>query len=114
LYSRCSFYAPGATGGKIPEFVALTSGTRGYSTDWNNIAPNASFAWRPNVQDGFLRAILGDPDQATVRGGYSVAYERQGMNTFIGRYGNNPGGTLDLERDESTGIVGPGERGPCS
>jgi len=30
-----------------------------------------------DVQSGFLRTILGDPDQAVLRGGYAVAYERR-------------------------------------
>ena len=35
-------------------------------------APSVSVAWRPNVQSGFMRTILGDPEQATLRGGYSA------------------------------------------
>ena len=58
---------------------------------------------------GFWRKILGDPDQATVRAGFSVAYERQGLGVFTGQYGENPGSTLSLTRDINTGIVGPGE-----
>ena len=68
----------------------FTSGTRGYNTDWNNFAPNVGVAWRPNVKSGWLRALLGDPEQATIRGGYSVAYERQGIGGFTGIYGAEP------------------------
>jgi hypothetical protein len=112
LYDRCAFYQPGATGGTVPSFVQLTSGTKGYNTDWNNIAPNVGVAWRPNVESGFLRTILGDPEQATLRAGYSVAYDRQGMGSFVGVYDGNPGGTYDLLRDASTGLVPPGESWP--
>ena len=38
-----------------------------------------------------MRTILGDPDQATFRAGYSEAYERQGMGIFTDLYGGNPG-----------------------
>jgi len=69
-------------------------------------------AWRPNVQSGWLRTLLGDPEQATIRGGYSTAYERQGLLVFTGVYGPNPGSTLSLTRDANTGLVGPGERWP--
>jgi hypothetical protein len=113
-FSRCAFYSR-ATGGKVPEYVQLTEGSRGYDTDWNNFAPNVGVAWRPNVQDGWLRRILGDPEQATLRAGFSVAYDRQGLNTFIGAYDANTGGTVDLLRDASTGtppLVGPGESWP--
>ena len=112
LYSKCNFNQPGASSGTAPQFVQLTRGTQGYETDWNNVAPNVGIAWRPNVQSGFLRTLLGDPDQATLRAGYSVAYDRQGMGIFTGQFGANPGSTLDLTRNESTGIVGPGESWP--
>lgn len=112
-YSKCNFGSPGASpNGSVPEFVQFSRGTRGYETDWNNVAPNAGIAWRPNVQGGFLRTLLGDPEQATLRAGYSVAYERQGMNRFTNLFGGNPGSTLSLTRGANTGLVGPGESWP--
>lgn len=112
-YARCKFMTPGATGGKtIAEFVQLSRGTQGYDIDWNNIAPSFSVAWRPDVQGGFLRKLLGDPGQATIRAGWSVAYERQGMSQFTGVFGANPGSTLSLTRDANTGLVLPGESWP--
>ena len=99
-YSRCNFTQPGRSRWRpCPRYVQLTSGTQGYETDWNNFSPNVSVAWRPNVQGGFLRTLLGDPEQATLRAGYSVAYERQGMGEFTGVYGANPGSTISLTRD---------------
>jgi hypothetical protein len=80
--------------------------------DWNNFAPNVGVAWRPNVQSGFMRKFLGDPEQATLRGGYSVQYERQGFGAFTGIYGGNPGATISLTRNASTGLVNPGETWP--
>jgi hypothetical protein len=70
-------------------------------------------AWRPNVQSGFLRTLLGDPDQATFRGGYTLSYERQGMAVFTDLYGSNPGSTISLSRTENLGnLVLPGETWP--
>jgi hypothetical protein len=112
IYSACRFFVPGATGGKVPEFNQITRGTLGYNIDWNNIAPNLGVAWRPNVQSGWLRALLGDPEQATLRGGYSVSYVRQGLLDFTGVFGPNPGATLSLTRNASTGLVGPDESWP--
>lgn len=112
-FDRCRFYQPGASGGKTtPEFAQFTSGTRGYKTDWNNLAPNVGIAWRPNVQGGWLRALLGDPEKAVLRAGYSIAYDRQGMSQFTGTFGPNPGSTLSLTRNEATGLVSPGETWP--
>ena len=112
-YSKCNFSAVGAgANAAVPEFIQYSRGTRGYETDWNNIAPNVGIAWRPNVQGGWLRRLLGDPEQATLRAGYSVAYDRQGMSVFTGQFGANPGSTLSLTRDESTGLVPAGESWP--
>ena len=110
-YSRCDFFS-GTIGTQVPVFSQLTKGTLGYDTDWNNFAPSIQVAWRPNQQSGFWRAFLGEPEQATIRGGYSVAYERQGMGVFTDLYGGNAGSTLSLTRNESTGLVGPGESWP--
>ncbi len=102
IYNRCNFFQPGASGGVVPEFIQLTTGTLGYKTDWNNLAPSVSVNWRPNVQDGFLRALFGDPEMATIRAGYSRAYERQGMNQFTGLYGGNPGSTQTITRSATS------------
>ncbi len=113
-YGKCNFLSPGSDGGIVPEFRQLTAKTQGYDTDWNNLAPTISLAWRPNVQGGFLRTLLGDPEQATFRGGYSVAYERQGLSEFIGRYDSNPGTSITLTRSATSAfpLVPAGESWP--
>jgi hypothetical protein len=96
-----------------PRFTELTRGSTTYKTDWNNIAPTIGVAWRPNVQSGVLRGLLGDPDQATINAGYSVQYDRQGHGVFTGIFGGNPGSTLSVTRNESNGLLAPaGESWP--
>jgi Carboxypeptidase regulatory-like domain/TonB dependent receptor-like, beta-barrel len=112
IYDACNFYQPGAKGGASPIFEQFTTDQAGYHTDWNNVAPNVGVAWRPGVESGWLRTFLGDPEWATVRAGYSVAYERQGFAQFTGVFGANPGSTLSLTRDANTGLVPPGESWP--
>ena len=112
LYSKCNFLKPGSSGGATPEFILLEKGTEGYKTDWNNLAPSVSVAWRPDVRSGFGRKLLGDPDQATVRAGYNVSYERQGITVFTSLYGGNPGGSTTLTRNANAGLVPAGESWP--
>lgn len=102
-YSRCNFFEIGASGGKVPVFSQLTKDTLAYRTDWNNLAPSLSVAWRPNVQAGFWRALLGDPAQATLRGGYSVSYSRVGLSEWTGSFGANPGSTINTTRSATSG-----------
>jgi hypothetical protein len=111
-YSRCNFFKPGPPSGNIPVFEQFSRENSGYQTDWDNIAPNVGVAWRPRVESGWLRTLLGDPEWATIRGGYSVAYERQGFGEFTSVFGANPGATLTLTRDANTGLVPAGEAWP--
>ena len=92
----------------MPDFQLFSRGSLGYGIDWNNLAPNVGVAWRPNVQAGFFRRLLGDPDQATLRAGFSVAYDRQGMARFTEQYGSNPGSTLPLSRTVENGLLPAG------
>jgi hypothetical protein len=106
-FSKCAFFSrndvSGDPGYIPPQFIQYTSGTRGYQTDWNNLAPSVGIAWRPNVQTGWLRALLGDPEAATIRGGYSMSYERQGIGQLTGQFGSNPGSTISLTRNNNIG-----------
>ncbi len=111
-YDRCKFFTPGASGGATSQYIQLTKGTQGYKTDKNNFAPSVSLAWRPNIQSGFLRTLFGNPDQATIRAGWQVAYERRGMSDFTGVFGANPGPTVSLTRNANTGLVAIGEAWP--
>jgi hypothetical protein len=111
-FDKCDFYGKDSNG-VTPEYIQLKSGTNGYDTDFNNVAPSLSVAWRPNVQSGFLRTLLGDPEQATLRGGYSQSYERQGLGVFTGLYGGNPGSTLTVTRSGGNqNLVNAGETWP--
>ena len=96
--------------------MPYTADTPGYNTDYNNFAPNLGVAWRPNVQSGWMRKVLGDPEQATVRAGYSVTFDRPSMGDFTGLYGNNPGRNYNANRNNSSGtnhlLVSPGESWP--
>ncbi len=106
---------PGSTAGAgvVSQYTAYEPGSPGYKTDWNNVAPNIGAAWRPNVQGGFLRTLLGDPEQATLRAGYSMSFNRERMDRFTGTFGANPGGTTSATRNNNNGnLVYPGESWP--
>jgi Carboxypeptidase regulatory-like domain/TonB dependent receptor len=111
----CNMFKPGTIGnpGVVPKYTAYDANNPGYDTKWTNVAPNLGLAWRPNVQSGFLRTLLGDPDQATIRAGYSLSYNRERMDRFTGLIGNNPGGTTAANRNVTNGnLVLAGESWP--
>jgi hypothetical protein len=107
----CNLFQPGiAPAGAItqPSYQQFRPGDKPVATDWNNVGPNVGAAWRPNVQSGWLRSLLGDPEQATLRGGYSMTFGFERMQQFTDRYGNNPGGTTVANRNYGTGFpMGP-------
>jgi hypothetical protein len=111
----CNIFKPGTIGnpGVVPKYVPYDSKNPGYDTMWKNVAPNVGLAWRPNVQSGLLRTILGDPEQATIRAGYGLSYNRERMDRFTGLIGGNPGGTTTANRNVANGnLVLAGESWP--
>ena len=114
---QCNLFQPGANGGLgyVPQYVKYDAGDPGYNSDRNNLAPNIGVAWRPNVQTGLLRKLMGDPEQATLRAGYSMSFNRERMDQYTGTYGANPGGTTPATRSAAASafpLVLPGESWP--
>ena len=113
----CNLFNPGVfnAGGRVPVYELYNAGDPGYNTDYNNFSPNIGVAWQPNVQTGWLRKVLGDPDQATVRGGFGIAYNSDGLSFYTGIYGANPGNTITTTRSAASTqfpLVPPGESWP--
>lgn len=112
---QCNLFKPGTLDGQgvVPQYTVFDPDSPGYNTQWANFAPNVGMAWRPNVENGWLRKVLGDPEQATVRAGFSVSYNRERMDRFTGIFGANPGGTVSSTRSAGNGnLVYPGEQWP--
>jgi hypothetical protein len=99
----CNLFQPGTLTGQVPSFKPYTSSDPGYKTDWNNFAPNIGVAWLPHIKSGPLRTILGDPDQATIRAGFAIAYIRNGMSDYTGVYNSNPGVSISANRNVNNG-----------
>jgi hypothetical protein len=114
---QCNMFTPGSllNPGQVPTYVAYDNGNPGYNTDKNNFAPTIGVAWRPNVQAGIGRTILGDPDLATVSAGYTRTYNRKRFDRFTGTFGANPGATQPATRSYTSGqylLVEPGTAAP--
>jgi hypothetical protein len=109
----CNIFMPGTLSGAQSSYKQYTSGSPGYKTDYNNFAPSLGVAWLPGATSGFLRAILGDPDQATIRAAYARAFNREGLGGMATPYENNPGVFVTQTRNATNGnLVYPGETWP--
>jgi hypothetical protein len=100
-----NLFKPGTMTGKPPQFIRLDEGQKAYSTDWNNLAPNLGVAWRPTLDSGLLRTVFGS--EPVFRGGFAIAYSRNGMGEFSEVFGANPGIQIDATRSQGNGNLGP-------
>ncbi len=98
---ECNLFQPGNLSGAGREFgyQPFTAGNSGYKTNYTNFAPNFGVAWQPGVEGGILRALLGDPETATIRAGYSWTFNVEKFDRFTGIFGGNPGGTANATRN---------------
>ncbi|HEX6189009.1 MAG TPA: carboxypeptidase regulatory-like domain-containing protein [Pyrinomonadaceae bacterium] len=96
----------------IPQFRLVDENDKPYKTRYNDIAPSFGIAWTPHFgfKNGLLRRVVGRDGETVLRGGYSIAFVREGMNTFNLMWGSNQGGTVSLSVSPGTtpnDFVGP-------
>lgn len=103
-----NLFRPGVLTGSVTAFTPFPPGTHAYNTDWNNIGPSIGFAWSPNFKSGFLNTILGDPGKTVLRGGYSIAFVREGSDVMSSVIGGNPGGAFTATRSIALGNLTAG------
>jgi len=83
-------------------FRLLEKGEKGYRTRHKDFAPTFGFAWSPNFKSGVLHTLFGNGDQTVFRGGYGVAYTREGFNAYTSMFGSNNGPSINLNVTPST------------
>ena len=106
----CNIGKPGTVTGEVTSYEAFTKDKKQWKSDTNNLAPNLGVAWRPNVEGGWLRPVLGDPEQATLRASFSVNFNTEGTNTYSNIYNANPGRSRSANRSEANGnLAAPNE-----
>jgi hypothetical protein len=104
-----NLFNPGTLTGQAPRTVALDIGEKVYPDDLNNFAPSVGVVWSPDFgEKGILRGIFGSSGKSVFRGGYSIAFIREGLSLLDSIVGANPGGSLDASRDLGTGNLIPG------
>ena len=103
----CNLFRPGVLEGTVTTYQNFGKGVAAYDTDWDNLAPSVGVNWTPSADDGFLRTILGEPGDTSLSFGWARAFERHGMSDFTGVFGNNPGLTVNANRNTGNGNLGP-------
>ena len=106
ISGKGNLFKPGTLSGKETQFTQFKSETNAYKTDYNNFAPSLGFAWTPRFENSVLKKITGDGGQTVLRGGYSIAYNREGLNVFTSIYASNPGISINAARNLTLGNLG--------
>jgi len=100
-----NLFKPGIMPGSVTSFVPFPQHTHAYETDWNNFGPSLGFAWSPSFRGGFLGRLMGGAGQTVLRGGYSIAFVREGSDVMNSIIGGNPGGQLSATRSIALGTL---------
>ena len=106
LYGVSGFgnvFKPGTLTGSPTQFAQFKEGSSPYNADWGNFAPSLGVAWTPDWKEGVLGHIFGSDGQTVLRGGFSMAFNRDGINTLIGTISGNTGGSITVNRNQATG-----------
>ena len=98
-----NLFRPGVLTGRRSPYILFDKGSKAYNSDYGNFAPSIGFAWSPNFNNSFLRKMIGSGGQTVIRGGFSMAYNREGINVFQAVIGANPGGTITTNRSLTLG-----------
>ena len=97
-----NMFKPGTLTGKVTQFYPFSQEDKAYNTYYGGLAPSIGFAWTPDFKGG-LSKIFGENGQTVLRGGYSIAYNREGMNVVLSILGSNPGGTQTAAQSVALG-----------
>jgi hypothetical protein len=94
-----NLFRPGVLNGQPTQFTLLKRGEKLYNADYNNFAPSVGFAWNPSFKSGLLKTLFGGNTETVFRGGYSMAFVREGLSNLATVSGANPGGVFNADRN---------------
>jgi hypothetical protein len=104
--ATCNLFKPGEMPGQPTVYERWDAGTPAYNVDWNNFAPSVGVNWSPERRDGLLGRLMGASGDFVIRGGFSRAFQRNGMSDYRARFAGNPGLAISVARNQSQGNLG--------
>jgi hypothetical protein len=104
---QCNLFKPGEMPGQPTVYERWNAGTPAYNTDWNNVAPSVGFNWSPDRRSGLVGALMGQPGDFVIRGGFSRGFQQPGMTEYRGRFSANPGLAIPVQRNTTLNNLGP-------
>jgi hypothetical protein len=86
-----NLFKPGVYEGAHTTYRLLKPGEKAYNNSYKDFAPSLGFAWTPSFDSGALKRLFGGSGQTVLRGGYSIAFVREGFSPFNSMFGSNEG-----------------------
>ncbi|HKQ76941.1 MAG TPA: carboxypeptidase regulatory-like domain-containing protein [Blastocatellia bacterium] len=86
-----NLFKPGVYQGAHTQFRLLDPTEKAFQNSSKDFAPSIGFAWSPGFKSGMLGRVFGDLGKTVLRGGYSIAYVREGFSPFNSIFGSNEG-----------------------
>lgn len=94
---------------QLPISVAYEVGERITPDNWQNWAPSFGFVWSPDMtKRGILKHFFGGAGKSVFRGGWSRSFVREGLNVALQIAANPGGGSLDVGRTFTNGLLTAG------
>ncbi len=94
-----NLFKPGTLTGSPSTYTRFAQGDKTHNTSYGNFAPSVGFTWSPNFKSGLLHKLAGESGQTVLRGGFSMAYVREGLNTFLSIIAGNPGQVISANQN---------------
>ena len=91
-----NLFNPGVYRAGLTQYRLVAPGEKAFRNNYKDFAPSLGFAWSPRVRNGLLSRLLGASSQTVLRGGYSIAYVREGFEAFNSMFGANEGVSVAL------------------
>jgi hypothetical protein len=85
-----NLFHPGSTAGNNNIQFVNDAGRSWYNPYFKAFAPSVGLAYQPNWDNGVMHHMFGAAGKTVLRAGFSIAYDREGINSFFGiAPGNN-------------------------
>ncbi|HKW88514.1 MAG TPA: hypothetical protein VJN21_07140 [Candidatus Acidoferrales bacterium] len=76
-----NLFKPGTMTGSVP-VISLNGSRNWYNKYYHSFGPTIGVAWQPGFQNSMYRRIFGGTGNTVFRAGYSVSFDRPGLNNF--------------------------------
>ncbi len=102
-----NLFKPGTMTGTNP-VLALNGSKNWYNKYYHSFGPTVGVAWQPGFENNVYRRIFGNAGKTVFRAGYSISFNREGLNNFES-LGPGNGGFVGSQAMNPATVNGPSQ-----